>query len=97
MRGIDFRLASLYVKEAIWRHPYTQTWEVKRHYGLVLYARRGLEIREGGKERRQTKKKTPYDKTPPQGKKRVLNFFREFFFFFPSLPFSEKRKPLSPQ
>lgn len=90
MRGIDFHLASLYVKEAIWRHPYTQIWEVKRHYGItVKNDSRGYDMSYGGKDWRQTEQKRPYGTTTIPGNKRVLNIFEDIYDFLSFLTFYE--------
>jgi hypothetical protein len=90
MRGIDFHLASLYVKEAIWRHPYTQPQEVKRHYGItVKNDSRGYDMSYGGKDWRRTEQKKPYGITTIPGNKRVLNIFEDIYDFLSFLTFFE--------
>lgn len=90
MRGIDFHLAALYVKEAIWKHPYARILQVKRHYGItVKNDSRGYDMSYGTKDYRQTEQKTPYGITTIQGNKRVLNIFEDIFDFLSFLTFFE--------
>jgi hypothetical protein len=93
MRGINFHLAALYVKEAIWKHPYAGILQVKRHYGItVKNDSRGYDMSYGTKDYRQTEQKKPYAITTIPGNKRVLNIFEDIFDFLSFLTFFEIKK-----
>ncbi|MCL6103938.1 MAG: toprim domain-containing protein [Bacteroidetes bacterium] len=82
MRGIPSQIAALYVKEAIWKHPYTQPMEVKRHYGItVKNDSGGYDMSYGGKDWSQTEQKKPYGMTTFPGNKSGLNIFEDIYDF----------------